>query len=137
MSALLDPFALEAQLADVRAEREAQDAKWGEQNHPDGTGPDTFPLMHLDGVQNAAELRDAAREWTDVRSAFHLVSYRDVLLEEVLEALAEDDPTGLRRELIQVAAVALGWVGAIDRRGRPTGMTPAPETHGDARAEAS
>jgi hypothetical protein len=34
----------------------------------------------------------------------------------VAEALAEDDPTLLRAELIQVAAVAVAWVEAIDRR---------------------
>ena len=36
--------------------------------------------------------------------------------EEVFEAFAEDDPKLLRAELVQVAAVALQWADAIDRR---------------------
>lgn len=31
--------------------------------------------------------------------------------------MAEKDPVNLRAELIQVAAVAVAWVEAIDRRG--------------------
>ena len=38
-----------------------------------------------------------------------------ILREEVFEAFAEDDPAKLRAELIQVAAVAVQWVEAIDR----------------------
>ncbi len=44
---------------------------------------------------------------------------RHILLEEVHEALAEDDPTRLRAELLQVAAVAVCWVEAIEQRGLP------------------
>jgi hypothetical protein len=39
-----------------------------------------------------------------------------VLLEEVLEALEEDNEERLRAELVQVAAVAVRWIGAIDVR---------------------
>ena len=35
---------------------------------------------------------------------------------ELSEALAETDPTRLRAELLQVAAVAVRWVTAIDER---------------------
>ncbi len=44
-------------------------------------------------------------------------NWRDILLEEVFEALAEEEPKELRKELVQVAAVAAQWVEAIDRRG--------------------
>jgi hypothetical protein len=44
------------------------------------------------------------------------LTWRDILLEEVYEAFAETDSDRLREELIQVAAVALSWVDAIDRR---------------------
>jgi len=30
---------------DVRAERERQNTKWGQQNHPDGTGPDSYTQL--------------------------------------------------------------------------------------------
>lgn len=39
-----------------------------------------------------------------------------ILREEVAEAFAETDPVALRGELVQVAAVAVAWAEAIDRR---------------------
>ncbi|HYF53037.1 MAG TPA: hypothetical protein VEA41_02135 [Salinarimonas sp.] len=44
------------------------------------------------------------------------MTYSQILAEEVAEALAESDPMLLRAELVQVAAVAVQWVEAIDRR---------------------
>jgi hypothetical protein len=93
-------------LAEVADERARQDAKWGEQNHPNGTGgPGRIASA------NAARL---ACQWSAERGE---VTYLDILNEEVAEAFAEDDPAALRVELIQVAAVAVAWVEAIDRRG--------------------
>lgn len=89
----------------VRDERERQDARWGEQNHPDGTG----------GV-NAVLLRENAREVCQKYASQGAVSWDLILKEEVYEALAETDPAKLRAELIQVAAVAQAWAEAIDRR---------------------
>jgi hypothetical protein len=93
-------------IADVIAERRAQDAKWGEQNHPDGTG--TTPLD--------AGLADHYRDRCQQAFADGVGTWHDVLLEEVYEALAEHEPGPLRAELIQVAAVTLAWIAAIDRR---------------------
>lgn len=74
-------------LTEVRQERRNQDATWGEQNHEDG--------------------------W-----------WMAILAEEVGEAAQETlrmhfggkAPHDLREELIQVAAVAVAWVEALDRR---------------------
>jgi hypothetical protein len=38
-------------------------------------------------------------------------------LEEVFEAFAESSPDALRKELTQVAAVAVAWIEDIDSRG--------------------
>ena len=104
-------------LAAIRDERARQDAKWGEQNHPDGTGPDTKPLRTIcSDNTGAAALADLATFATDTAAELSLVTWRDILLEEVFEALAESDPAKLRTELIQTAAVATQWVEAIDRR---------------------
>jgi len=112
-----------AAAAEVRAERARQDEKWGEQNHPDGTGPQMPVLFaagwHLgeaDMHARAAKLAAAAKASTDLRASNGAVTWTDILLEEVFEALAEDDPTKLRAELVQVAAVAQQWAEAIDRR---------------------
>ena len=96
---------------DVRREREAQDAKWGEQNHPDGTGvlQDDVVAMYFRN-----KCKHLAREGK--------TSWRYILLEEVFEAIAESEDKPLRDELVQVAAVAIAWVEAIDRRNRHVGV---------------
>jgi hypothetical protein len=90
---------------DVARERAAQDAKWGEQNHPDGTR----------GPGSVTRANDA-RRWTNMQAAEKTLCWVDILEEEVAEALAESDPAKLRAELVQVAAVAMAWIEAIDRR---------------------
>lgn len=99
-------------LLEIIHERALQDTVWGEQNHPNGTGPDQ---QLLGAGKRFARLRDAAKDRTDGRAFAGTVTFADVLLEEVFEAVAEDDPAKLRAELIQVAAVAAQWVEAIDR----------------------
>lgn len=79
---------------------------WGEQNHPDGTG-----APGMDG------LADVVKEDNQQRVESGELTFLDILNEEFLEAAAEADPTRLKEELIQVAAVAVTWVMAIDRRG--------------------
>lgn len=107
-------------------ERVRQNEQWGEQNHPDGTGPDETPLeehylelpigLHVHNA-TAAQLRDVAREITTARALAGEVTWTHILLEEVLEAIAESDPRRLHAELIQVAAVSTQWADAIQRRG--------------------
>ena len=92
---------------EVNVERVRQDAKWGEQNHPDGTHA-TIPSLNR--AEHAKKNCDAAFK----RGAG---TWLHILEEEVAEAFAESDPARLREELIQVAAVAVAWVEAIDRRG--------------------
>lgn len=90
---------------EVIQERVAQDQKWGEQNHPDGTG--------------GRALKARANRYRDDCDIAHKGGYgawSHILLEEVYEAMAESDPEKLREELIQVAAVAVAWAEAIDRR---------------------
>lgn len=96
----------ETVLVDIHDERERQDAKWGvaRQDHlKNGTG---------------GEYRASARLYQklcDLATARGHVTFSDILLEEVYEALAEEDPTALRKELIQVAAVCVKWVEKLDR----------------------
>lgn len=92
-------------LAEVQAERERQDARWGEQNHRDGTGSLTQVLE-----------ADKAREGCQAAFARGDGTWMHVLIEEVFEAFAEDDPSKVRAELVQAAAVAVAWIAAIDRR---------------------
>ena len=92
-------------LREVLLERRNQDATWGEQNHPDGTG---FPWHRT----LALRAQDSCERATRTGS----LTWRDILWEEVAEAFAESDPERLRAELIQVSAVAASWIEAIDRK---------------------
>ena len=90
-------------LLQIEAERLSQDAKWGQQDHPDGTG----------AFKPEAEKARASCE--HLFASGHPMWW-PILLEEVFEALAETDPVKLRAELVQVAAVTVAWIEAIDRR---------------------
>ena len=92
-----------ATLSEVRRERERQNEKWGEQNHPDGTS--RWAGM---GALLEADARKLLEEDP---------SYAAIFMEEVGEALQATSVEDLRAELVQVAAVAVAWIEAIDRRG--------------------
>jgi hypothetical protein len=92
-------------LAEVQDERARQDNRWGEQNHPDGTGSLTQVIE-----------ADKAREGCKAAFGRGDGTWMHVLIEEVFEAFAEEDAVKLRAELVQVAAVAAAWIAAIDRR---------------------
>lgn len=109
-------------LQDVQAERQSQDEKWGEPTRqPDGTGPGVWPSMTMYGEWsvprplNYGELEREAKRTTDSHANYNMVTFADILLEEVFEALATDNPSDLRSELIQIAAVAVKWVEVLDR----------------------
>lgn len=92
-------------LADIIAEREAQHGVHGVQHHlPDGTGPEWTYLAE----QARAECERAA--------AAGQLTWRHILFEEVAEALAENNTNRLRAELVQVTAVGVQWLQAIDNR---------------------
>jgi hypothetical protein len=110
-------------LNDVFSERIQQDRKFGEQNWPNGTGPTKRPLQDIErlsvvpiGRSFAYRIKSNAQVVCEAAVKSGVITFRDILLEEVFEALAEGDDLALRAELIQVAAVAVNWVQAIDRR---------------------
>lgn len=95
-------------LDDIVAERDAQDALFGVQDLPDGTGPGD------DG--SCVEEADAYRDACDAAFREGRGTYRHVFLEEVFEAMAEHDPAKLRAELVQAVAVGVKWLEALDQR---------------------
>lgn len=92
-------------LGEVLQERHDQHAKWGVQNHPNGTG----------GPERIHEA-EWARDYCNAAAARGTVTWLDIFEEEAAEVMAESNPERLRAELVQVAAVAVAWVEAIDRR---------------------
>lgn len=103
-------------LTEVAQERAAQEAKWGQQNHPNGTGPYVLgDVLTNGGHRYAVGLARWAKARTDLLAESGRCTYEAILTEEWAEALAESDPTRLRAELVQVAAVAVAWIEKIDR----------------------
>lgn len=124
-------------LSEVAAERARQDARWGEQNHPNGTGPDLWlyalPVRGPAGNANAADLERWARDRCKRAPDEGGDTYERILTEEWAEAIAEADPARLRAELVQVAAVAVAWVEKIDRDAAAVANLPRAEVLPDAR----
>jgi hypothetical protein len=100
----------------VEAERERQHQKWGEQNHPNGTGPHQRTVVHSMGSVSFERLEAQFKAMCDARARHGVLTWIDVLLEEVFEAAAEADPAKLKAELVQVAAVAVAWIEALERK---------------------
>lgn len=116
----LDHQPIWAVLGDIVRERERQFEKWGEQNHPDGTGPDGRLVMDDVYLRRHGVAWSDLAEWAKARTAraadAGVVTYEHILTEEWAEAMAESDPERLRTELVQVAAVAVQWIELLDRR---------------------
>ncbi len=98
-------------LADIVDERIAQDRKYGNsRDYADGTAGE-------EAVEIVAFLRGMCANSGGFDNPD---TWAKILGEEVAEAFGETDPAAIRRELVQVAAVATAWVEAIDRRGPST-----------------
>jgi hypothetical protein len=96
-------------LSQVAEERHRQDETWGQQDHP----------VHADGHEDGVPVINGtyAEAEQELKCAFSQ-GYRSgavILLEEVMEALAAKTVTARRQELVQVAAVAVMMVEALDR----------------------
>lgn len=88
----------------VLREHQHQREKHGPQMYPNGTGQDAQLWVILDQVRTLVSLR----------SDLKVVTWFEVLLEEVLEVGNEIDSQKLKSELIQVATVALAWATKLD-----------------------
>lgn len=120
---------MDAAVAEVRAELARQHAKWGDQSGLPDVDPHDIPEV----IRNEYAFR--AQCWKEINDrraergcevsrrdpSRHCMAWDGILLEEVYEALAEDSRTDegelrLRAELVQVAAVVIQQIDAIDRR---------------------
>lgn len=98
-------------LTQVSDEMKRQVAKWGQQNHTSYTPQG---LMEASGPITA----ELAKLICDLKSQAGAVSWTDIFLEEVFEAIEEaknGNLENLRTELVQCAAVAVSWAESIDR----------------------
>lgn len=97
-------------LKEVAEERQLQDIRFDEQNHP--IVSPTYGQSSRDFYHNEALLWKLTN---DQRFKSGDLAWDGILLEEVYEALAESDPKKIRAELIQVAAVAVAAIECLDR----------------------
>ena len=115
--------AMRTALDAVIAERQRQDAKWGEQNHPMLRRSAREAYVSCDVAANTALLPSAAR-------ARHVCEYEhgkgdgtytSILVEEAAEfveacVIHGETSDEARAEMVQVAAVALAMLECIDRK---------------------
>jgi len=111
-------------LGSIAAERELQDRRWGEQNHPDVVGTWLSNPSKVLGALATAEAHllpsaSAARTicnlaYLDGTGAWAHIAVEE--LAEAVEAAALGDTAELRTELVQTAAVLVAWIQAVDRR---------------------
>jgi len=97
-------------LDDAKVEMARQVAKWGVQDHPSYTTATVFEL----GVSIAED----AKRFCDRKATSGIVSWTDILAEEVLEAIDEaikGDLEKLDTELVQCLAVIQSWRESIHR----------------------
>ena len=100
------PYGVNSILGNLRYERENQDARWGEQNHP-------IRLPANDETDRQHHRYANAQGATPDRNC----AWDGILLEEVYEALAESDPVAIRAELVQAGAVIVAMIESLDRNG--------------------
>lgn len=101
-------------LGEFSKECRRQQEKWNVQSHPNGTGRNVYWGLTT-GNYDAFETALLYRHFTEVAAKQGKLTWLAILMEEVAEALAEDDPRKLRAELVQVGAVVASWIEKIDR----------------------
>lgn len=104
---------------EVREERQRQNAKWGEQNHPclDQT------LLNRQGgctpirMCQEYDLPSENVAKTSCDRAFEIGrgTYAHIAVEEMTEVVSQFDIYKRRQELVQLTAVCVAWIEKIDR----------------------
>ena len=97
-------------LEEIRAECQRQKNKFGEQNHR------MVALDHYADQYRA--MAQSVKKYNDKLTASEerKIAWDSILLEEVWEALGETEPEKQRKEMIQVAAVAVAIVECLERK---------------------
>jgi len=67
-------------------------------------------------VSSPAPSPRLAKALCDASTEQGILTFCDILTEETCEVFAESDPVLLRKELVEVAAVAVKWITVLDKR---------------------
>lgn len=104
---------------EIKAERERQELKWGEQDHPilDPILINLSPQRMCEEYEIPSE--DRARQLVEIHDERRDLTYFHILMEEISEvASCGSNVEELRKELIQSAAVLIAMIESLDRNGR-------------------
>jgi hypothetical protein len=85
---------------------------------PDGTGPDVLWLP-TSSQHTATEIQKIFRLDYDIATERGQLSKMHLVREEVAEVFQESDPSRLRAELLQVAALCVQWVEILRKENSP------------------
>ena len=100
-------------------ERHAQDKKWGEQNHPSvlvhprGEAPRT-PAARC--ASHGLPSADTAKRVVETMATAKQLTWTDIAVEELAEAVEAPNDKVRLEELVQLAAVVVAWIECIQRR---------------------
>lgn len=106
-------------LSEIAGEHSRNLARWGAQDHP------SVLLKFPDGQDMTQEClpdfygivpEDKAKASCERRFAHGIGAWADIGIEEMAEAVCAPDDEHRRAELVQVAAVCVAWIQAIDRK---------------------
>lgn len=106
-------------LVELFNERQRQDKKWGQQNHPClnqdllNSKGGCVPLQMTMYYEIPSEKR--AKLMCDSTFKNNKGTYAHIALEELSEAISAFDVIKRREELVQLAAVTVAWIEKIDR----------------------
>lgn len=92
-------------LAQVAVQRRKQDKKWGEQNHPSVLYGGHYRIPHESAAKIICQRRVEA----------NCLTWADIAIEELAEAIDAPGEMSRREELVQLAAVVVAWIENIDR----------------------
>jgi len=105
---------------EIREERKRQEEKWGEQNHP---SLDQV-LLNRDRGCEPERMCEEYEIPTEARAKFlcslaeerKQQTFARIAVEELCEAVSAESEVRVRAEVVQLAAVCVKWIEAIDRR---------------------
>lgn len=103
-------------LEKIYKEVEAQHEKWGRQNHPFITRTERVELTSDQVCKRyCIPTETQARDSVETQAKAGELTFADILLEEVSEAISAKSVTDTITELIQVAAVCVSAIDSIQR----------------------
>ncbi len=103
---------------EIRQERQRQNLKWGEQNHPV-----LDPVLINRGADRMCQefeipTEARAKQLCDLNAFRGTCTWMHILVEEISEVASCQSPDDLREELIQAASVIVATIESLDRNGR-------------------